>query len=119
MFPSRHRQPSPKMYSIDTRVTEKILHRPDREQLEESLSHYPPAAQRRIVANPRLEGLLQGFINNLLATHTDAAGAVSGGKDVPVRSPESQRPPVPVQQTQDAAPEDEEDDGPSIFGLFD
>lgn len=54
------------MYELDTSVEARILYRGDRARVEQKLREFPPQQQRRWVANPLLEWLLQTYTNQLI-----------------------------------------------------
>ena len=53
------------MYALDPTVQEKILHRKDRAAVEAKLAQYPLEQQKRWVANPIVEWLLESYLQNL------------------------------------------------------
>ena len=53
-------------YNLDPIVEEKISERRDRHNLEHELRKYTPETQKRWVANPAVEGILQSYINSLI-----------------------------------------------------
>lgn len=92
-------QVDPTAYDLDASTQAKLLHLPDRAHVEHELSKYPPATQRRWVANPALEFLLQNWLHGLTAGSVGASGASgSSGSNGPVA-------PAPTQGTQ--APQDD------------
>jgi len=76
------------MYELDTSVEARILYRGDRARVEQKLREFPPQQQRRWVANPLLEWLLQTYTNQLIggmvanpASSSNASTATSKAAD--------------------------------------
>lgn len=109
-----------KMHSIEPTVAEKILKRPDRAQIEAELTNYPHAQQKRWVANPLLEWLLQSFQANLTrgagqgpvgspsAAVSGAAGAAGAAETGKVKA-----------TMKEDIKEDSDEEGAGFFGMFD
>ena len=108
------------MHHVDPAVVEKILGRPDRSQLEAELAKYPPAQQKRWVANPLLEWLLQSFHANLTksAVHTPGSHAPGRSTAVSPVSPEAERKKERTATLKEDIKEDSDEEG-GMFGLFD
>lgn len=99
-------------YSIEASVAEKILGRRDRAQLENELSKYPEATQKRWVANPAVEGLLQKYINDLIGNMRSAPSA-------PQTATSTKAFEKPTKKEKEPEKVDDDSDGEGMFGLFD
>lgn len=103
-------------HPIDPSVQEKLLPRRDRAKVEAKLSEYPLAAQKRWVANPMLEFLLQSYTNSLIGGITRSPTAMDPAKkpNEPKETPkESQK--ASGKPDKDASSDDE---GEAMFDLF-
>jgi hypothetical protein len=99
------------MHEIDNSVAARILRRPDRAILETELSKYNAAAQRRWVANPALEWLLQTFLGDVTRGARQTIPAESAEKAGPAK-PNEEKPAAPEPDTESDAEE-------GIFAMFD
>jgi len=99
------------MYELDNSVAARILRRPDRPQLEAELQKYDPAAQKRWVANPAVEWLLQSFIGSIASAPRPAISAKESASqpDKPQNKPPTKEP------DSDSGSEGEV----GLFGMFD
>jgi hypothetical protein len=97
------------MHDLDNSVAARILRRPDRARLEQELSRYDHAAQKRWLANPALEWLLQSVLLNV--TRGPAVVSPSPGP------PPAEQPCGDQQAAVEADAESDAEEG--IFAMFD
>ena len=66
------------MYDLDSTVEAKLVGRSDRVAIEQKLREMPPEQQRRWMANPIVEWLIQSYMNQLVGgLARSATGAAS------------------------------------------
>ena len=107
-------------YQISPGVSEKLISNPKRAEIEQKLSEYTPQTQKRWVANPLLEALLQGYMNSIVQNACTQPASYSHANPT-VQENEAGKKKVAEEDTKGApsAADDEDEDGPSLFNLFD
>lgn len=99
-------------YSLDPVAKEKLDEKwsysvEKRKKVHKKLEEYPPSTQKQWVANPMMQFIIQGYLNNMHANFVKNTSA-------PVAKKDEKKVSTPV-----AEPDEPDSDGDEMMNLFD
>lgn len=111
------------VYEVDLAVQEKIAGRSDRHRLQNELSKYPPDVQKRWVANPVVEYLIQNYMNRLVSGIVSPMSPQNTSNQVNAKDKVDAKDKADAGNKDDAKDKDEKSDDSDqeggMFNLFD